>query len=64
MRHSDKSQSAAVRPGPKPAPNLPRERWRVGETDTKRRAKSARERMGKEGRGAAEAAETALFAVC
>ena len=53
-----------MRPGPKPAPNLPRERWRVGETDTKRRAKSARERMGKEGRGAAEAAETALFAVC
>lgn len=33
--------------------------------DTKMRARDARERMGKEeGRGAAEAAETALFAVC
>ena len=51
-------------PGPKPAPNLPRERRRVVEMDTKRRARSARERMGTEGRGAAEAEETALFAVC
>lgn len=48
--------------GPKPAPNLPRERRKVGEMETKRRARTARERRGKEGRGTVEAADTALFA--
>ena len=55
-------RSAAVGPGPKPAPNLPRERRKVGEMDTERRARTARERRGKEGRGTVEAADTALFA--
>lgn len=51
-------------PGPKLAPNPPRERRKVGEKERRRRARRARERREKGGRGTVEATGTALLVQC